>query len=172
MAKMAITVSTTLNDHHRFTKRRSSATSLPINIPKSPHLHITTSPHLQIMRLKIVLQPHLTTVLPANYQIQLASYLGVLFNNTEGLFMQRLHQNGYLTPAETVFDAFTFSPIQNEGDKYTFILSLCVDDSFEHVVKSILYEQNERNSREDHSKIMQTYVITVYRYTCKLEEGR
>ena len=94
------------------------------------------------MRLKIVLQPHLTTVLPADYQIQLASYLGVLFNNTEGLFMQRLHQNGYLTPAETVFDAFTFSPILNEEDKFAFILSLCVDDSFEHVVKSILYEQN------------------------------
>ena len=94
------------------------------------------------MRLKIVLQPHLTTALPTDYQIQLASYLGVLFNNTEGLFMQRLHQNGYLTPAETVFDAFTFSPILNEEDKFAFILSLCVDDSFEHVVKSILYEQN------------------------------
>lgn len=96
------------------------------------------------MRLKIVLQPppHLTTALPTDYQIQLASYLSILLNTPSALFMQRLHQNGYLTPAETVFDAFTFSPIQNEGDKYAFILSLCIDDSFEHVVKSILYEQS------------------------------
>lgn len=95
------------------------------------------------MRLKIVLQPplHLTTTLPANFQFQLAMWLNKLLNNPSTGFMQRLHQNGYLNPSETRFDAFTFSPLQAEDDKYVFTLSLCVDNSFEYILKSLFYEQ-------------------------------
>lgn len=116
------------------------------------------------MRLEIVLQPplHQTTTLPANYQFQLAAWLSKLLNNPSAEFMQRLHQNAYLQPNETKFDAFTFSPLQANDEKYVFTLSLCVDNSFEYVLKSIFYEQSI-DFKADNDQITPLSIWTISR---------